>query len=214
MNLKALMIRGRKIFGSVCLSAGVLAIANSETIWQEYHRGDLQESHELINASNNRWRPKAGREGVDMESATYKPLQSALSRSLEQDELHEQNPFAHLSNLDPLQEVMRKGVSRFHRETFRSPTFKEESGYDMISYDVEHIDGSRSSILAYLESPDAQASERIPFVVFMVSAGSGSTYSFYRGNTLVEQSALTSSEAQAFVAHRLSEGIPFLSVAR
>ncbi len=55
MNLKALMIRGRKIFGSVCLSAGVLAIANSETIWQEYHRGDLQESHELINASNNRF---------------------------------------------------------------------------------------------------------------------------------------------------------------
>ncbi len=214
--------RSRKVFGSLCLSAGVLAIANVETIWQEYHRGALQESHELINAHNKGWLPKGKTELATRGTTIYKPLQSALSRSLEQDELHEQNPFSHLSSLEPLQEIMKKGVAKFQRETFRSPAYQEESGYDMISYEIEHPDGSRSSILAYLERADQAGpkrdigapDERIPFVVFMVASEKGSTYSYYRGDALVEQSGLTTTEAQAFVAQRLSSGVPFLSVSR
>ncbi len=199
---------------------------------QEYHEGGQQEHHELVRGRDSTWTTAKNKVHDEArESGDFKPLQSALSRSLEQDELLEQNPFAHLSNLDPIQEIMRKGVMTFHREVFRSPNYKSESGYDIISYVVEHTDSTQSTILAYLESDSAHLEsdsahlesdstqtgeqEKVPFVVFMVSnAAKGSTYSFYRGGALVEQSQLTTGEASAFVAQRLKNGIPFLSVAR
>ena len=146
-----ILARAQKIFGSLCISAGVLAIANVETIWQEYHRGSFQESHELINAHGNRWLPNKPGIVAAAPGTTFKPLQSALSRSMEQDELHEQNPFAHLSSLEPLQEIMKKGVAKFQRETFRSPSYQEESGYDMISYEIVHADVALTRFVGVLE---------------------------------------------------------------
>ncbi len=222
--------RARRTFGGLSVMAAMLAIASIDTVWIDRSEIARHEVHELVRISESTWRAKRPQKAdalasvLDDQVVAKKPLQSALSRSLEHDELQEQNPFANLSSQDPLQAILRKGVSHLHRVTFRSPTYKEESGYDMISYEIEHPDRSRSSILAYLDkyselsSEDTEASEdaveRLPFVAFMVSSGEVTEFSFYRGGNLVEQSDLTHAEAQAFVAQRLRDGIPFLNVAR
>jgi hypothetical protein len=213
-----------KVLSYFCLSMGVLAIANLETLWHNQSQMDLPEN-EVIN-SNMKARDKARiRPKVKLEWASnnphFKPLQSSLSQSLEQDELKDQNPFAHLSTMEPLHQIMLKGVTKFKREVYRSPQYQDESGYDMLAYDIEHNDKSRSSLLAYLEKPDESAwrnvgapDQRLIFVVFMVSNGERTTYSFFRGGDLIEQSDLTMAEAQTLIAHRLSTGVPFLSVSR
>jgi hypothetical protein len=126
-----------------------------------------------------------------------------------------------LSTLDPLQKVMQKGVADFHRETFRSPDYEEESGYDLLSYAIENKDGSKSTIMAYTEKFEGK---RAVYVVFMIgngngnsngnSNGDGAAYSFFRGGELIEQTDLTSAEADKLIAQRISQGIPFLSVSR
>lgn len=213
--------RTRKIVASLCLSAGVLAIANIETIWREYHSQDHPETGDFLTANlRSKKRAKLPLEGARPEN--FKPLQSALSQSLEQDELKDENPFAHLSSLDPLQQIMQKGVAKFHRETFRSPDYQDESGYDLVSYEIEHTDGSKSFVLAYLEKPELSAwrnigapDPRLTFVMFMVAGADGnSSYSFFKSGDLIEQSKLTNAEAETLVGSRISEGVPFLSVSR
>jgi len=229
-----LRVRLQKIAGSVSLAAAVLAIASVDSIWLDKRDLSRRESHELVQLAPEIWRPRRPNPEAALapvtkpktrilaaaEKPAVKPLQSEISQSFEQDELQDRNPFAHLSSTEPLQNLLRKGVVKFKRETYRSPVYREESGYDIISYEVEHPDHSKSSILAYLEKAEGEdtgkagADGRLPFVVFMVSKGNSTDFSFYRGGSLIEQSELTREEAQAFVSHRLRDGIPFLSVAR
>lgn len=207
----------RKVGATVSISAGLLAVANVETIWQEYHRIDHQEKNRFLTKSEDKPKPRAHVKEAsgDEKKVNYKPLQSALSQSLEEDEILDANPFAHLSTLEPLQKIMQKGVAHFKRETFRSADFHDESGYDMLSYDIEHNDGSKSGVIAYLEKAEGSgANTSSVFVVFMVGDGTNSALSFFRGGQLLEQSQLSTAEVQTLVAHKLSQGIPFLSVSR
>jgi len=209
----------KKILGTLAMSAGVLAIANMELIWQNYRASDRPESRINTQSKN----PVAQKMNVALETRAqnFKPLQSELSRSLEQDELKDENPFAHLSNLEPLRLLMKKGVAKFHRDTYRSPDYQEESGYDLISYEIEHTDGGKSTILAYLEKPSASIwrnvgapDQRVAYVVFLVAQGEKTFYSAFRAGDLIEQSELSIADAQNLVAKRLSESVPFLSVSR
>lgn len=213
--------RVQRFIGSLCISAAVLAIANVETLWQESHHADGIENPQQAGVDKKHLKKKTTLALEDNIPAGFKPLQSALSRSLEQDELMDENPFAHLSSSDPLQQIMTKGVTKFHREVYRSPDYQGESGYDLVSYEIEHTDQSKSTVLAYLERANENTwhnvgapDERIPFIIFMVSSGEGVTYSFFRAGHLTEQSTLTSAQASDIVAQRLSSGIPFLSVSR
>lgn len=209
----------QKFVASLAVSVGVLAIANVEMFWQNYRAAEYLESNKVLHAG------RVNRKRVDLAlqstSENYKPLQSALSQSLEQDEIKDENPFAHLSSMDPLRLVMKKGVAKFHRETFRSPGYQEESGYDLLSYEIEHTDGSQSTILAYLEKSESSLWRnvgapdlRTVHVVFYIGGVGKSLYSFYKSGDLVEQAELTNAEAQTQVAQRLSQGVPFLSVSR
>lgn len=221
------MIRNplQKILGSISLSAAVLSIASVDSFWMDLIKGLRQKPQELIQTASATWRPMhTAAVGVAKNAGSrpeFKPLQSELSRSLEQDELLEHSPFAALSNLDSLQSVLKLGVVKFHRETFRSSAFQGESGYDIVSYEIEHKDGHRSSILAYLDKADpsdirdvGSSDARVPFVVFMVSNGSGRSYIFYRSGVLVDQHEMNAQDADDYVAQRLRNSIPFLSVAR
>jgi hypothetical protein len=210
------MDRLQKIVGSIFVSAAVLAIANVETIWQGYHRDELREEAQTL-------APKQIVPHIKLKAAVHgvKPLQSELSQTLEGDELKDANPYAELSTMDPLQQIMRRGVASYRRETYRSPDYQDEGGYDLVSYKIEHSDGSRSSILAYLEHPDGHQArnvgapdQRIPFVIFMVSNGETSRYYFFRSGQLIEQSDLTQDEAQSLVSHRIGQGVPFFAVSR
>jgi hypothetical protein len=146
----------------------------------------------------------------------------SFQESLSQDELKEENPFDTLSSSDPLNKILDKGVLSFRREAFRSPHYQEESGYDLLSYEITHPDKSISTIVAYLENPGGpgqvraigEPDERAPFVMFMVSEGLHATQYFFRKGTLIEHSDLKPSEARAIVSRRLNTGVPFISVSR
>jgi len=205
-----------KVVMSIALSAGVLAIANMEIIWQGYKGGDKREDHAVLQASTR----KATLPLAD-HSQTFKPVQSALNESLEQDELREENPYAHLSTLDPLKQIIQKGVAKFHRETYRSPDYQEESGYDLISYEIEHTDGTHSTILAYLEKTDPKlwhnvgvSDSRVPYVMFFISHGDKTIFASFRAGDLIEQAELSPADSKAQIAKRISQGVPFLSVSR
>ena len=191
-------------------------------IWQGYYLKEHQEISEWSEVKNKPFKAKKNPAKLSLnQGENFKPLQSALSQSFEQDELNDMNPFTHLSSLEPLHQIMVKGVSRFRRATLRSPDYQDEGGYDLLSYEVEHNDGAKSSILAYLEKPDptmwrnvGAPDQRIPFVIFMVSEGDHARYFFFRNGDLIEQSEMSASDAQALIARRMSLGIPLLSVAR
>jgi hypothetical protein len=217
----------QKILGSISLSAAVLSIANIDTFWMDFLKDSRQESHELVQTAPSTWKPTHTPDSPKApvkeasHSSNFKPLQSDLSRSLEQDELLERNPYASLSNLDSLQTVLKMGVTKFHREAFRSSAFQEDSGYDIVSYEIEHPDGGRSQILAYLDKADpsdirdvGSADVRVPFVVFMVARGETRNYSFYRSGVLMDQREMSVQDADDYVAGRIRNSIPFLSVAR
>ncbi|NJL25815.1 MAG: hypothetical protein HC902_11990 [Calothrix sp. SM1_5_4] len=137
---------------------------------------------------------------------------AALKEALAQDELKEQNPYAGLSSLDPIRAIFDKGVSVFSRQTYRSSEYTGESGYDVVHYEIEHPDKSKSSILAYLERMLSQeaagsGSERIPMVLI-----TGNEVSVFREGILLERGSLAPEAAEELVASRLAAAVPFLSV--
>lgn len=215
------LLQARRVIGSFCVSAAVLAIANVETIWQEYHRAEIQESGRDLRYVA-RWRPqKAKVSNLKLPEDVRNPQQTQFNQSLKQDELNDENPFDHLGNLDPLKRIIALGIVKFRRETFRSPDYQQESGYDLLSYSVSQADGSHSTILAYLDRPELNTwhnvgapDVRIPFVAIVIGGGEQSSYNLYRNGELIEQSLLPGIEAEAIVSHKLSQGVPFMSVSR
>lgn len=210
--------RLRQVFVSVSLSAGVLATMNMEMLWQEYNPPARNEVGSVAELQGR----NSGKAILDSDDGGLNSALISFQESLVQDELKEQNPFNTLSSSDPLNKVLDKGVLSFRREAFRSPNYQEESGYDLLAYEVTHPDKSISNIVAYLENPGSATQgrgigapdERAPFVMFMV-AGKGKTAQyFFRNGTLIEHSDLTQGEAQAIVSRRLNTGVPFISVSR
>jgi hypothetical protein len=214
-------VKARRFAGSLCLSFAILAIANVETIWNEYRHTDPQDAGLLMKSVSGKKAAVKMALAPASRPGTFKPLQSELSQSLEQDEFIDGNPFAHLATLDPLHQIMSRGVSRFHRETYRSPDYHDESGYDMVHYEIEHPDGRNSVVLAYLDRGIAGVHEigapdqGVPVVIFLVAMdGEEVSYAVFRASQAVEQTKLPTAKAQELVAQRLSEGVPFLSVSR
>lgn len=217
---------GRRWAGGLCLSFAILAIANVETIWDEYHHGDMLNTH-LIATVKTRMLPykssgpKEAGASAEHSRHVLRPLQSELSQALEDDEIKEENPYAGLASLDALHQIMKAGVTKFRRETYRSPGYQDESGYDMVHYEIEHPDGRTSVILAFVDRTevigphDIGTPDRgVPIVIFMTSKGDAMAYSMFQSGKLIEQSELPTAKAQQLIANRLAEGVPFLSVSR
>ncbi|HMN67541.1 MAG TPA: hypothetical protein PKC28_03285 [Bdellovibrionales bacterium] len=214
-----LLLFSKRILASVCLSAGVLAIANVDTMRKEQdHANDL--SRVRLELAKERVRERLHVKAPTPSLALHDPARK-LRDSLSQDEFGDISPFGDLSTLEPLSELMRKGVKSFERQAFRSPEYQGEIGYDILHYRIHHADGSTSEIMAYLEralttesrnvgAPD----EREPVVMSMVADQDRIQFSYFKANVLKQRSELSSSDAQALVEQRLSSGVPFLSVAR
>ena len=221
MNYKpAAFFRG--ILTSLFISSGILAIANVDSMLMD--NGQSQEfTREKVRLAKNRFRQQLETISQQAELKTNKPrgLVNMLRDSLAQDEFHEVLPFANLSTLDPLTRLLAKGIAHFERTVYRSPDYQGESGYDLVQYDVEHVDGTQSAILAYLDRPQltisrnvGTADPRIPIVMILEAQGLESAYSLYRSGNLVEQSQIPASDVSALVAQRISLSIPFMSVSR
>lgn len=205
----------RKTLASLCLSAGVLSVATIDSFYTEgEHAGDLQKARIAKSRQVLNERTFRAKQLLNSQS-------SNLRDSLAQDELGEVNPFAALSSLDPLTQIMERKIKSFQRQALRSPDHQEESGYDLVHYEIQLTDGGRASILAYLERASLTSErgvgapeDRVPFVIMLNETGESTAYAYYRGGDLVESTVLASPEARALLTQRLSAGVPFLSVAR
>jgi hypothetical protein len=217
-NVKNLKAIGKKVLVSMCLSAGVLAIANVDSVWQErLHTADYNpvrlESRQKFRARMAEVAPRI-KEPEDSEAGTQL---ASFNTSLSQDEIGNRNPFANLSSLDPLSEIMNKGIVRFQRQAYRSPDYRKEAGYDLVEYEVIHPDRSQSTILAYMETPlvDDPSVQPVPVVMIVTAESKDQTkQTLYRDGNLVEQNQLSTADAHQLITQRLNAGIPFFSVSR
>lgn len=198
----------KKVVVSLSLSAGVLSIANIDTIWEERaHRHD----YEVVRQTTRQRLHASLSKGATTPVAD--PTLERLRGHLAQDEIGTRNPFADLSTIEPLTLVLAKGVKGFGRQAYRSPQYKEETGYDLVSYEIQHADQTVSRVLAYLETP-LEGGEPVPVVLVMRAGGEGARQSLYRSGQLIEETDVTLLQAQNRVHQRLNAGIPFMSVAR
>lgn len=204
-----------KILISCFVSAGVLSIANVDTMISEQ-----EHAHEFT-----RERVRLVKERLREKLIAQAPVKigkgTELRESFTEDEFGEINPFAGLSTLDSLTSLFARGVSGYDRNTYRSPDYHGESGYDLVHYQVKHPDGGVSSVLAFLDRPELTTSlnvgsseVRVPVVMVMVQKGERTEYTLYKGGNLIEQSQIPSSDIEGIVAQRVNASVPFLSVSR
>lgn len=205
----------QKILVSFFLSAGILALANVDTMMEE--RDHAQEfTRERVRRVKERLREK-----LLIKAPIKEGKGPELRESFTDDEFGESNPFAGLSTLDSLTSLFARGVSGFERSTYRSPDYHGESGYDLVHYEVKHPDGGVSTVLAFLDRPElttpmgvGHVDNRVPVVMVMVQTGESTEYTLYRGGDLIESTHIPSSAIEGMVAQRIQASVLFLSVSR
>ena len=202
---------GKKALGSLLLSAAVLSIANIETIYQEKAHQDRQLDEQQAAQAQERLKARLATKDLGLQPST--PLEH-LRVALSQDELDNANPYTALNTLEPIRYVLGKGVSRFRRETLRSPQYKEEAGYDVVSYEITHADHSVSKILAYAETPLADPAARQTVVIVLQSHRGVSKQFLFRDGVLEHQGQVTLAQASSLVNQKLNASVPFFSVSR
>ena len=203
----------KKSMGSFLLFIAVLAIANIDTLYRGERASSGVEAGEDMVRSRQRLKKSllAGEVGAEKAAPSSADL---LRDTLADDELNGRNPYASLTNLDPLKAVLSSGVVTFQREAYRSPQYQDESGYDIVAYEIRHPDQSTSKILAYADSPvtDPQK-QQVVVMIFHSNHGYIKQYLFYDG-LLSGASQITMAQAEALFSHKLGGGIPFFSVSR
>ncbi len=196
----------------VVLFAAALSVSNPDISWYPVN---------MTVASNGVMQKPVARveSSVGIEAGPLAQLQAQLAT----DDMADQNPFANLSSEVPLQQVFAGGVARFQREALRSGAYRDESGYDILHYEIEQSGGRKAHLLAYLDrsleslgSTDGEPEVQADTLVVMVlkPVGEGLEMAVFRDGVLIETSAISTAVADSLVAQRLNNGIPFLSVAR
>jgi hypothetical protein len=192
---------------SVVLAAGLLALIQVESPI-EVVRG-TQNTTRFV--QHNTWRQlyrstvnKVGGGGV----TPSLPPSSKLRQIMEDDELAGQNPFEGLKSDGGFQHLFDKEISAFERQTLRSPSYREEAGYDLVHYEILYADGTMARLLAYV----AETNE--PIVMVLTPNNEHNEYSLYRNGSLEEMTLVMPEEGDSLLAQRLESGIPFLSVSR
>lgn len=206
----------RSVLLFLITSAAMLAMTNVDLSWYPVA---MTVTNQPTAASKSFWkRITEPKPMVEDTSAT-----AQLKALLAQDDLADQNPFANLSSEDPFLKIYSAGVLRFERQTMRSRSYRDESGYDLVHYSIDQASGEKSHILVYLErtlesleSAESEPSihKEIPVILVTTTNGEDSEYSVYRDGALIESSAIPSSQAEGLMAQRLANSIPFLSVSR
>ncbi len=150
-------------------------------------------------------------------TAATGPIQkvdSELAQMMAEDELEGANPYADLSTPVSLQEIFNRGVTGFERKTYRSSTYKETFGYDLVTYEVKHKKGS-SVVLAHTEKTDLEGFEPKVYVVFINPLSDGIVrWTQYEDQLLAYDRVLSEDEAKDQLASLTRSSVPFLSVSR
>jgi hypothetical protein len=89
----------------------------------------------------------------DLNRLTRQRIVVQLINSLKMDELNNRQVFNELSAVEPLVRVVTRGILSYERKTFRTPEYRKEAGYDLVTYEIYHPLGGVSKIMAYLDKP-------------------------------------------------------------
>lgn len=194
----------RKSFVSLLMAAGVLAIANVDSVLP----GHGPTFYEVKEAP--KYKAKAsppGQQNLKNLKVQFGLGLDRLRNSFAEDEFNDEKPFVALIDAEALNLLGQKGVKHFVRQAYRSPQYKNEFGYDRLHYAIEHEDGSHSLVLAYLEGSS-------PVVSVFVGEGSQSRNFLFRSGQLVDRSNLPVNQAQLVVNQKIEDSVPFLSLSR
>jgi len=206
----------RSVLLFLITSAAMLAMTNVDLSWYPVA---MTVTSQPSGTSKSFWKRITEPKSTSEDTSAAAQLKALLS----QDDLADQNPFANLSSEDPLNNIYRAGVVRFERQTMRSRSYRDESGYDLVHYTIDQAGGHKSHILVYLERtleslehPDGEPSmqKEIPVIIVTMNNGDESEYSVFRDGALIETSSIPTTQADNLLAQRLANGIPFLSVSR
>lgn len=194
------MSKVRKFLVSLFLAAGLLAITHLDEPQNSYSGAQTRiQARRLLQSK------------LQTSKALRPQLAGANDRfrdSLAQDELNELNPFAELTGMEvSLSRLLAKGVREFKRDTYRSPKYKAEFGYDVVHYSVDQMDGTKSSVVAYSDGND-------PVVMVVVGGLQQSDLITFRSGVLSGKETLPTDKALVSVDRKISESVPFLSVSR
>jgi hypothetical protein len=206
----------RKISYFTILAMGLLAMMNVESpenvAQGQWRRTDIRQR----NSFTRMYQAAVSATGLSKSSMAKK-----LKEVMNSDELGVGNPYENLSSDDSLKNILQSKVTAFERKTMRSPAYHDESGYDMVHYEILHDSGEISTILAYVEADTNESSEGQPelheenvVLVVLTSQGEKNQYALYRNGTLEEVREIMPEEGQSMIAQRMATGIPFLSVSR
>lgn len=144
--------------------------------------------------------------------------EKSLLESLMQDEFSRGNPFDSLNNVYPLALILQKGVLSFERSAYRSPQFIGNLGYDVLKYEIQHRDQTRSHILAYKEkTAPAQVvigsrDNRPVFSLFLVPHDQDQVYmSIFESGKPITNQVVSTEVALNSVMRRVDSSTPLLS---
>ena len=212
-------VRGMLV--SVVLAAGLLALVQIEPPTEDlpitWRKPGITQ--------HNTWRRMYEATVGVVKKAKPLVLTDQLRQLMSEDELGLGNPFANLSSEDALNAIFKSEIKAFERQTLRSPTYRDESGYDLVHYEILHANGTMSNVLAYIDPHEKfqananasgvpQVREDVVVVMILTPKQDKNEYAVYRGGALEEVRLLIPEEGEAMLAQRLEAGIPFLSVSR
>lgn len=200
-----------RIVKSLALAAAVLSIANIDSLMM-MDRPTI-EVKRLPKETRQAWRAHLKLATPTATEPAPAPEVLRLRDQLSGDELAGENPFSQLKTIEPLTHLLKLGVRSYQRQALRSPEYTDETGYDLLAYDVEHPDRTHSYILAYLEKSEARVA-RTPVVLVMRAEGEHTRQSYFRAGELLQENEMARAQVETLVDQRLKTGIPFFSVAR
>lgn len=203
----------RGIAMSIVLAAGLIALMQAESDPQPESAW-----RKIKQPKQHAWRKIFKPGPLSRSEKVAGDLKNAMSA----DELAGLNPYETLSSEDALRRLLERPILTFERKTLRSPSYRDEAGYDVVHYDIQHTDGSQSSILAFVDHTGELVTtdnveirgEETVIMVLTPKDGGEQEYALYRNGALEELTTVPPEESASLVAQRLDAAIPFLSVSR
>ena len=118
--------------------------------------------------------------------------------------------FSELASQEAFTNILKKGIVSFERKTLRSPNYKDEDGYDLVVYEVQHPLSQVSRVLAYEEGDEDHRSIEVLVLSGQPGESTAELVQF-DGKTVASQRQVTWMEAQKLFDQELSQASTLMS---
>jgi hypothetical protein len=201
-----LRLAAKRALATLCVSAGLLSIANVDSAWREAEHQDkleLARFHKVVKSNQKR----------ETVSSSAETAGKELRELFETDEIFGVNPFSGLSDSEVIDRIASKSVKAFRRQSLRGPSYSGSFGYDVLLYEIEYKDREMVRLLAYTEREGLSGGHEL-YVVIMENQNDEVLRSTFASGTLTASESIPLKDAEATVSKRLSSAVPLYTVAR